>query len=107
MGFARFVAFPYVVIGWLSLAAVSVAAQAQLAGIAKVAGLISSAGGCQYIALVTVEQRDGHRQPHDIHPLAFPFIVLATHTYGEVRNALSFLQAKRGFTLLDLQLCQP
>jgi hypothetical protein len=32
MGFARFISSPYLVIGWLSIAAVSVAAQEELSG---------------------------------------------------------------------------
>jgi len=54
MGFARFVAFPYVVIGWLSLAAVSVAAQAQLAGTV----VDENGGALPRVAVTLVDQKD-------------------------------------------------
>ncbi|HEU5254655.1 MAG TPA: TonB-dependent receptor [Vicinamibacterales bacterium] len=54
MGFARFVAFPYLVIGWLSLAAVSVAAQAQLAGTV----VDENGGALPRVAVTLVDQKD-------------------------------------------------
>jgi len=54
MGFARSVAFPYLVIGWLSLTAVSVAAQAQLAGTV----VDENGGALPRVAVTLVDQKD-------------------------------------------------
>ena len=54
MGFARFVAFPYLVIGWLSLAAVGVAAQEQLAGTV----VDENGGALPRVAVTLVDQKD-------------------------------------------------
>ena len=54
MGFARFFAFPYLVIGWLSLTAVSVAAQEQLAGTV----VDENGGTLPRVAVTLVDQKD-------------------------------------------------
>jgi uncharacterized lipoprotein YbaY len=54
MGFARFVAFRYLVISWLSLAAVRVAAQEQLSGTV----VDGNGGALPRVAVTLVDQKD-------------------------------------------------
>ncbi|MNZ77781.1 hypothetical protein D3C78_963360 [compost metagenome] len=79
------------------------AAQAQLGGVAQVLRLVGPAGGGQDVALVAVEQGNGHGQADDIDPLAVGFAVLATHAHRQVGNAPGSFQVQRGFFLSDLQ----
>jgi multidrug efflux pump subunit AcrA (membrane-fusion protein) len=66
-------------------------AQAQLNSIALVPGLICTTRSGKNVALVTIEQRQRHRQAHSVDPLSHRAVVLATYTDSKVRDTLSFL----------------
>src|SRR3990167_7510063 len=82
-------------------------AQAEFCGIAQIPRLVSSLSSGQNIALVTVEQRNRHRQAEQIDALAKPFVVLAANTDGEVWNALRLFEFQGRLGTLDVRAGQP
>ncbi|MNN52851.1 hypothetical protein D3C81_1675740 [compost metagenome] len=66
-------------------------AQAQLNSIALVPGLICTTRSGKNVALVTIKQRQRHRDAHSVDTLAHRAVVLATYADGKVRDTLSFL----------------
>ncbi|MNM77194.1 hypothetical protein D3C81_890400 [compost metagenome] len=76
--------------------------QAQLGGTAQIPGLVGTACRGEDVALVAVEQRDGHGKPDDVHPVLRFSVVLAADAHRQVGYALGSLQAEGRLALVDL-----